>query len=69
MAGSVVGWDDGSESARAPIGLGIDITTSSRLPTRAADTPLCLLPELRVEPHAWVKLPERPAAHGMGGTR
>jgi len=44
------------------IGLGIDFTACTMLPTRADGTPLCLLPELRAEPHAWVKLWKHHAA-------
>ena len=38
------------------IGLGVDFTACTMLPTKADGTPLCLLPELRANPHAWVKL-------------
>lgn len=38
------------------IGLGIDFTACTVLPTRADGTPLCLLPEFAGEAHAWVKL-------------
>ena len=38
------------------IGVGIDFTSCTTLPTTADGTPLCRLPELRREPHAWVKL-------------
>ncbi len=44
------------------IGLGIDFTACTMLPTKADGTPLCLLPELRAEPHAWVKLWKHHAA-------
>ena len=44
------------------IGVGIDFTACTMLPTRADGTPLCLLPELRAEPHAWVKLWKHHAA-------
>ncbi len=44
------------------IGLGIDFTACTMLPTRADGTPLCLLPELRAQPHAWVKLWKHHAA-------
>ncbi|MFL5715346.1 MAG: ribulokinase [Chloroflexota bacterium] len=38
------------------IGIGIDFTACTMLPTTADGTPLCVLPDLRPEPHAWVKL-------------
>ncbi len=38
------------------IGVGIDFTACTILPTRADGTPLCFLPEWRSHPHAWVKL-------------
>jgi L-ribulokinase len=38
------------------IGLGIDFTACTMLPTKADGTPLCFLPEWRAAPHAWVKL-------------
>lgn len=38
------------------IGLGIDFTSSTVLPTTADGTPLCHMPEFRQEPHAYVKL-------------
>jgi L-ribulokinase len=41
---------------RDVIGLGIDFTACTMLPTKADGTPLCVLPEWRAEPHAWVKL-------------
>jgi len=47
------------ESGVAPadvIGVGIDFTSCTILPTTAAGTPLCFLPEWRAAPHAWVKL-------------
>jgi L-ribulokinase len=44
------------------IGLGIDFTACTMLPTLADGTPLCRLPELRGEPHAWVKLWKHHAA-------
>ncbi|MEM5775580.1 MAG: ribulokinase, partial [Anaerolineaceae bacterium] len=37
-------------------GIGIDFTSCTVLPTLADGTPLCFLPELRLEPHAWPKL-------------
>ena len=44
------------------IGVGIDFTACTMLPTLADGTPLCELDELRAEPHAWVKLWKHHAA-------
>jgi L-ribulokinase len=44
------------------IGVGIGFTSCTMLPTLADGTPLCLLDELRAEPHAWVKLWKHHAA-------
>ena len=44
------------------IGVGIDFTACTMLPTLADGTPLCVLDELRREPHAWVKLWKHHAA-------
>ena len=44
------------------IGIGIDFTSCTMLPTTADGTPLCLLDGLRGEPHAWVKLWKHHAA-------
>jgi len=44
------------------IGVGIDFTACTMLPTLADGTPLCLLPEFRAEPNAWVKLWKHHAA-------
>ncbi len=44
------------------IGLGIDFTSCTMLPTLGDGTPLCLVDELRHEPHAWVKLWKHHAA-------
>ena len=44
------------------IGIGVDFTSCTMLPTTADGTPLCLLEELRGEPHAWVKLWKHHAA-------
>ena len=44
------------------VGVGIDFTACTMLPTKADGTPLCVLPELRREPHAWVKLWKHHAA-------
>ena len=54
-----------AESGVAPedvIGLGIDFTACTMLPTKADGTPLCFLPEYRNRPHAWVKLWKHHAA-------
>jgi L-ribulokinase len=44
------------------IGVGIDFTACTMLPVKADGTPLCDLPELRANPHAWVKLWKHHAA-------
>jgi L-ribulokinase len=44
------------------IGVGIDFTSCTMLPTLADGTPLCLVEALRREPHAWVKLWKHHAA-------
>jgi L-ribulokinase len=36
------------------VGVGIDFTACTMLPTKANGTPLCFLPEWRDQPHAWV---------------
>src|SRR5512143_1136259 len=38
------------------IGIGIDFTACTMLPTAKDGTPLCSLPQFRANPHAWVKL-------------
>jgi L-ribulokinase len=38
------------------VGVGIDFTACTMLPTKADGTPLCALPEWKNHPHAWVKL-------------
>lgn len=45
------------------IGLGVDFTSCTILPTTADGTPLCLLPEWRAVPHAWPKLWKHHGAH------
>ncbi|HEX8221510.1 MAG TPA: ribulokinase [Chloroflexia bacterium] len=47
---------------RDVIGIGIDFTACTMLPTRLDGTPLCFLPEYRRQPHAWVKLWKHHAA-------
>ena len=44
------------------IGVGIDFTSCTMLPTLEDGTPLCQLDDLRGEPHAWVKLWKHHAA-------
>ena len=44
------------------IGIGIDFTACTMLPTTADGIPLCFLPEWRNQPHAWVKLWKHHAA-------
>jgi len=46
----------------AVIGIGIDFTSCTILPTLHNGTPLCRLPKWRAEPHAWVKLWKHHAA-------
>jgi L-ribulokinase len=53
------------ESAVDPqdvIGIGVDFTACTMLPTLADGTPLCFLPEWRYNPHSWVKLWKHHAA-------
>ncbi len=51
----------GADSARV-IGIGIDFTACTVLPTTADGTPLCLQEEWRARPHAWPKLWKHHAA-------
>lgn len=44
------------------IGIGIDFTACTMLPTKKDGTPVCLVPEFRQNPHAWVKLWKHHAA-------
>ncbi|HEX7590763.1 MAG TPA: ribulokinase [Candidatus Limnocylindrales bacterium] len=44
------------------IGIGIDFTACTMLPTTADGTPLCMLDTFRSDPHAWVKLWKHHAA-------
>jgi len=44
------------------IGIGVDFTACTMLPTTADGTPVCTLPEYRRRPHAWVKLWKHHAA-------
>ncbi len=53
------------QAAIAPeqvVGIGVDFTACTMLPTLADGTPLCALPRFRSEPHAWVKLWKHHAA-------
>lgn len=38
------------------VGIGIDFTACTMLPTDKTGTPLCFMPEFRNNPHSWVKL-------------
>lgn len=53
---------DGGVDPGDVVGLGIDFTACTMLPTKADGTPLCFLPEWRATPHAWVKLWKHHAA-------
>lgn len=44
------------------IGIGVDFTACTMMPAKADGTPLCVLPEYRSNPHAWVKLWKHHAA-------
>lgn len=48
--------------AEQVVGLGIDFTACTMLPTRKDGMPLCFLPEYELRPHAWVKLWKHHAA-------
>jgi L-ribulokinase len=49
-------------SADDVIGVSVDFTACTMLPTKANGTPLCVLPEFKNNPHAWVKLWKHHAA-------
>ena len=51
----------GVDSSRV-IGVGIDFTACTMLPVTGDGTPLCRLPDLRSNPHSWVKLWKHHAA-------
>lgn len=53
---------EGSVDPADVIGLAIDFTACTMLPTKADGTPLSMLPEFRNRPHAWVKLWKHHAA-------
>ena len=44
------------------IGIGVDFTACTMLPTLKDGTPLCFLPQYRNRPHAWIKLWKHHAA-------
>ena len=44
------------------IGVGVDFTACTMMPTKADGTPLCVIPEYRKNPHSWVKLWKHHAA-------
>ena len=46
----------------AVVGIGIDFTACTMLPTTGDGVPLCTIPDFRREPHAWVKLWKHHAA-------
>jgi L-ribulokinase len=52
----------GKVSPADVVGIGIDFTACTMLPTKADGTPLCFLKEWRENPHAWVKLWKHHAA-------
>ena len=52
----------GGVASQDVIGIGIDFTACTMLPTLADGTPLCCVPEWRKHPHAWVKLWKHHAA-------
>src|SRR5262245_11194236 len=62
--------DAGADPA-AVVGIGTDFTASTVMPTLADGTPLCELPDLAGQPHAWPKRwsnkPPRPQANGTNG--
>ena len=49
-------------SADDVIGVSVDFTACTMLPTKADGTPLCVLPEFKNNPHAWIKLWKHHAA-------
>jgi L-ribulokinase len=53
---------EGGLDSNQIIGVGIDFTSCTMLPVLNDGTPLCQQPELRAEPHAWVKLWKHHAA-------
>ncbi len=53
---------EGRVTAEDVIGIGTDFTACTMLPVTAAGTPLCQLPEWRMNPYAWVKIWKHHAA-------
>jgi L-ribulokinase len=49
-------------SADEVVGIAIDFTACTMLPTKADGTPLCGLPDWKANPHAWIKLWKHHAA-------
>lgn len=47
------------------VGIGVDVTSSTLLPTTADGTPLCWLDDFRDQPHAWTKLWKHHAAQSQ----
>ena len=47
--------DAGVDSAQI-VGIGIDFTSCTMLPTKVDGTPLCFMEVYRANPHSWVKL-------------
>ncbi len=52
-------------SGEAIVGIGLDFTACTVLPTTAEGAPLCLLPGFRHRPHAWAKLWKHHAAQAQ----
>lgn len=46
------------------VGIGIDFTSCTILPTKSDGRPLCAIPSFRKNPHAWVKLWKHHSAQG-----
>ena len=49
-------WRRAGNSGIRLVGIGVDFTSCTMLPTKADGTPLCLLPEYKDNPLAWPKL-------------
>ena len=52
-------------AGEAVVGIGLDFTACTVLPTTAAGTPLCLMPDFQHRPHAWAKLWKHHAAQAQ----
>ncbi|MEW6228427.1 MAG: ribulokinase [Bacillota bacterium] len=52
----------GQVNGEAVIGIGVDFTSCTILPTRHDGTPLCFIEDFKDNPHAWVKLWKHHAA-------